>query len=123
MKWVQSIGLGAAQAIVFILGFSRTGAMITGGLLVGLTHEDAVRYSFFLATPIIFAAALLKIPVLFTGLEQFIGPAVIDSIFAGIFAYISVKFLTMYFKVHTLTLFAVYCVCAGILVSVFFLFR
>ena len=46
-------------------GFSRSGATMGGGLLVGLSHEDAARFAFFLATPIIGAAAILKLPELF----------------------------------------------------------
>jgi len=45
-KWFQAFGVGAAQAIALFPGFSRTGSTLVGGLLVGLSHEDALRYSF-----------------------------------------------------------------------------
>src|SRR5262249_13466760 len=56
--------VGAAQALALIPGFSRSGAAIGGGLLVGLSHKDAARFAFLLATPIIGAAAVLKLPEL-----------------------------------------------------------
>jgi undecaprenyl-diphosphatase len=59
-----ALGVGSAQAIALLPGFSRSGATMSGGLLVGLSNEDAARYSFLLATPIIGAAALLKLPEL-----------------------------------------------------------
>src|SRR5262249_24888531 len=63
--WFQSVGVGAAQALALIPGFSRSGATMGGGLLVGLSNVDAARFAFLLATPIIGAAAVLKLPELF----------------------------------------------------------
>ena len=63
--WAQAFVVGAAQALALIPGFSRSGATMGGGLLVGLSHKDAARFAFLLATPIIGAAALLKLPELF----------------------------------------------------------
>ena len=64
-SWRDALGIGGAQAIALIPGFSRSGASMAGGLLVGLSNEDAARFSFLLATPIIGAAAVLKLPDLF----------------------------------------------------------
>src|SRR5262249_8846348 len=61
----QAFLIGAAQALALIPGFSRSGATMGGGLLVGLSHRDAARFAFLLATPIIGAAAVLKLPELF----------------------------------------------------------
>src|SRR5207244_3676756 len=60
----EAVGVGTAQAAALFPGISRAGVTIGGGLFVGLTHEDAARYAFLLATPIIGAAALLKLPEL-----------------------------------------------------------
>ena len=64
VSWRGALGVGSAQAIALLPGFSRSGATMSGGLLVGLSNEDAARYSFLLATPIIGAAAVLKLPEL-----------------------------------------------------------
>ena len=64
MGWWQTATVGGAQAIALIPGFSRSGAAMGGGLLVGLSHKDAARFAFLLATPIILAAAVLKLPEL-----------------------------------------------------------
>lgn len=113
--WAQSIGVGAAQAIALLPGFSRTGATITGGLFVGLSHADALRYSFLLATPIISAAALLKLPELLTDTgKSFLIPTIIGSVAAALAAWFSIRFLTQYFQTKTLKPFAIYCMIAGI---------
>jgi undecaprenyl-diphosphatase len=114
ISWWQSMKIGVLQVISLIPGFSRTGSTLAGGLLVGLSHEDALRFSFLLATPIIGAAALLKLPPLIaSGNAQSIEIALAGAIAAAIAAYFSAKFLARYFKTKTLTPFAVYCVLIG----------
>lgn len=123
-SWIQTVGIGAAQAIALFPGFSRTGATIGGGLLVGLSHEDAVRFSFLLATPIITAAALLKLPELLSGAgTSALLPTILGACAAAIAAFASIKYLTKYFKTNTLRPFAVYCVIAGLLTSLFIWIR
>lgn len=116
MTWVRAIGVGCMQCLALLPGFSRTGASLSGGLLVGLSHQDAARYSFLLATPVIFAAAVLKIPELsLSGESVNSAPFVIGALASAVGAYLSVRFLTHYFKTKTLTPFAVYCVGIGCL--------
>ncbi|MCL6096732.1 MAG: undecaprenyl-diphosphate phosphatase [Patescibacteria group bacterium] len=124
ISYSKAIKVGLMQSLALIPGFSRTGATITGGLLVGLSHEDAARYSFLLATPIIGAAAFLKLPELNTqGESAFIGRALVGALFAAIAAYLSVRFLIKYFEAKNLTPFAVYCIVIGGLTSLLFFFR
>lgn len=115
VSWWQSFKVGVMQVLALLPGFSRTGSTIAGGLLVGLAHEDALRFSFLLATPIIGAAAVLKLPALFAhGGARAIDGALIGAAGAAVAAYLSVKFLTRYFRTRTLTPFAVYCLLAGL---------
>jgi undecaprenyl-diphosphatase len=119
LTWGQSLKIGFLQSLALIPGFSRTGAAITGGLLTGLSHEDAARFSFLLATPIIGAAALLKLPEL-TLKQDYLGPTLLGAVLSGIFAYLSVKFLVKYFQTKNLTPFGVYCILVGALFLFFF---
>lgn len=114
LSWWQSLKIGFLQVIALIPGFSRTGSTLSGSLLVGLSHEDALRFSFLLATPIIGAAALLKLPpLLISGNTAAIETALAGALAAGIAAYFSAKFLAQYFKTKTLIPFAIYCIAAG----------
>jgi undecaprenyl-diphosphatase len=119
--WRQAFGVGAAQALALIPGFSRSGAAMGGGLFVGLSHEDAARFSFLLATPIILAAGLYKLPDLFGPLGDGIrGQVLAGSIAAGIAAYLTVRFLMNYFETKTLTPFAIFCLIEGAVCTVGF---
>ena len=114
ISWLQAVRIGCMQSLALLPGLSRTGATLAGGLSVGLSHEDAARYSFLLATPIIFAAAVLKIPeLLISGSLNAIETTLIGSICSAIAAYFSIRFLTKYFKTRTLIPFAGYCMLAG----------
>ncbi|MDR3582326.1 MAG: undecaprenyl-diphosphate phosphatase [Candidatus Pacebacteria bacterium] len=115
MTWRQSVGVGCMQMLALIPGLSRTGSTIAGGLLQKLSHEDALRFSFLLATPIIGAAALLELPPLLASGAAEIGIAFTGAVAAAIGAYFSAKFLARYFETKTLLPFAIYCAAMGIL--------
>ncbi len=122
VTWRGAFFVGATQAIALIPGFSRSGATMGGGLLVGLSHKDAARFAFLLATPIIGAAALLKLPELFGHAGDGVrGQALVAALCSAFTAYLAVKFLMRYFETKTLTPFAVYCFCAGLACTVWFL--
>jgi undecaprenyl-diphosphatase len=106
--------IGSAQTLALLPGISRSGVTMTAGLLSGLTHDAAARFSFLLATPVILAAGVLKIPDLFGPLGAGIGGQVLAGSAASfVSAYLAVRFLTRYFHTRTLTPFAIYCVLAG----------
>jgi undecaprenyl-diphosphatase len=110
----QAFGVGAAQALALIPGFSRSGATMGGGLLVGLSNRDAARFAFLLATPIIGAAAVLKLPELFGHQGDGVrGQALVGSLCSAVTAYLAVRFLLRFFETNRLTPFAVYCARAG----------
>jgi undecaprenyl-diphosphatase len=116
LTWAQAIGIGCMQCLALLPGLSRTGSTLAGGLWSGLSHEEAARFSFLLATPVIFAAALLEVPKLaFAGTEAVLFPALVGALCAAAAAYASVRFLTRYFKTKTLLPFAWYCTLAGAL--------
>jgi undecaprenyl-diphosphatase len=121
VDWGQAAAVGAAQSVALIPGFSRSGAAMGGGLLVGLSHKDAARFAFLLATPLILAAAVLKLPELAgTQGNGVRGQALVGALCAALTAYLSVRFLMRYFETRTLTPFAIYCVCAGTACAIYF---
>jgi undecaprenyl-diphosphatase len=92
-----------------------------GGLLVGLSHKDAARFAFLLATPIIGAAALLKIPGLMGDQGNGVrGQALVAALCSALTAWLAVRFLMRYFETETLTPFAIYCVVAGAAATIYF---
>ena len=114
LRTQDGIFVGFAQALALLPGISRSGSAIVAGLLRDLHHEDAARYSFLLATPIILAASLLEFPKLFApDAHVVLVQAVTGGILAGVTAYASVAFLTRYFRHNDLSPFAWYCIAAG----------
>jgi undecaprenyl-diphosphatase len=113
----QAIAIGTSQVIALLPGFSRSGATMVGGLLVGLEHQSAARFSFLLATPIILAAGVLEVPrLLRPEARASLGPAVIGGLVAGVLAYVSTAVLMRYFKqqeVNALIPSSVYCILLG----------
>ncbi|HEX2851211.1 MAG TPA: undecaprenyl-diphosphate phosphatase [Acidimicrobiales bacterium] len=108
--------VGVAQIGALFAGISRSGITMVAGLVRGLDHEDAARFSFLLATPIILAAGVYKIPDLLGPLGDGVRPqALVGAVFAGAAAYLSVRFLVRFFETRTLTPFAVYCLIAGVI--------
>jgi len=121
LAWREAIGVGTAQATALVPGISRSGITMGGGLLFGLSNEDAARYAFLLATPIIGAAAALKLPELFgkdgAGVR---GPAAVAALCAAVTTYLAVKFLLKFFESNRLTPFGAYCVAAGVTCTLIF---
>jgi undecaprenyl-diphosphatase len=122
LAWREGLGVGVSQALALVPGISRSGATMGGGLLAGLSNEDAARFAFLLATPIIGAAAVLKLPVLFGSDGDGVrGQALVASLCAAATAYLSVRFLMRYFHTNRLTPFAYYCAAAGAACYAYFL--
>ncbi|HYW52632.1 MAG TPA: undecaprenyl-diphosphate phosphatase [Dongiaceae bacterium] len=110
----DGVFVGFAQSLALLPGISRSGSAIVAGLLRDLHHEDAARYSFLLATPVILAASLLEFPKLFApDAHVVLIQAVVGGVLAGVTAYASVAFLTRYFRHNDLSPFAWYCIAAG----------
>jgi undecaprenyl-diphosphatase len=115
LGFAEATLIGSAQVLALLPGISRSGVTMVTGLARGLSHEDAARFSFLLATPVILAAGVLKIPDLTGPLGAGIGGQVlVGSLCSGIGAYLSVRFLVRYFQTRTLTPFAIYCTLAGL---------
>lgn len=115
MSFKQAFAIGSAQAAALIPGISRSGVTMGGGLLVGLSNEDAARYAFLLATPIIGAAGVLKLPELLGSAGDGVrGQALVGAIAAAVTTYFAVKFLLRFFETNRLSPFGFYCIAAGL---------
>ncbi len=114
LDYLQTLIIGTAQVLALLAGISRDGVTMVTGMFRGLSREDAARFAFLLATPVIFAAGALKTGDLIQKGHGIYGPILAGSILSGIGAYLSVRFLVRYFQTRTLTPFAIYCVLLGL---------
>lgn len=122
MSYLQSFLIGCVQVFALIPGISRSGITMTAGLRLGLTYEESARFSFLLATPIIFGAGILEVPKMMkahaTHMMTF---GLVGGILAGIVAFLSTAFLMKYFKTHEVRAFrpfAYYCMAVGLIAAV-----
>ncbi len=123
MSFKQALAIGTAQAAALVPGISRSGITMGGGLLTGLSNDDAARYAFLLATPIIGAAGVLKLPDLVGSAGDGVrGQALVGAIAAAITTYFAVRFLLRFFETNRLTPFGIYCILAGITCTLIFAF-
>ena len=114
LEYRESFVIGAAQSPALLAGISRDGGTMGAGLARGLDHSDSARFAFLLATPIILAAGLVKLPDLLGSLGNGVrGQALVACVAAAVTAVITVRFLVGYFKTRTLIPFAVYCLAFG----------
>ena len=117
LRWGDALVIGLWQCLALIPGFSRSGATMAGGYLAGLKHEDAARFSFLTATPVILGATVLEAPKLLHHHSSLGSVAILAGVVAGVVAFASVWALMRWFRAHEekggFTPFAVYCVLAG----------
>lgn len=122
LSYTDAGAIGLAQSLALLAGISRSGVAMVGGLFRGLDHEDSAKFAFLLATPVILAAGVLKLPTLAGPQgDGILGQVLVGSLVAAVAAYLAVRFLTKYFHTRTLIPFAVYCLLAGAASMVHFL--
>jgi undecaprenyl-diphosphatase len=117
LRWSDALIIGLWQCLALIPGLSRSGATMAGGYLAGLDHEDAAKFSFWTATPVILGAAVLEAPkLLHHGGGGFSSTAILAGAVAGVTAFISTVLIMRWFRGHEtggFDPFAVYCWGAG----------
>jgi undecaprenyl-diphosphatase len=112
--YLEAVIIGCAQILALLAGISRSGVTMVAGMYRGLSHEDAARFAFLLATPVILAAGVLKVGDLIHKGHGIYGQILLASLLSGVGAYVSVRFLVKYFQTRTLTPFGIYCVVFGL---------
>jgi undecaprenyl-diphosphatase len=114
LTFIEGAAIGATQTLALIPGISRSGVTIVAGLLAGLSYDEAAKFSFMLATPVIGLAALLKVPTLLhPEARHMLNLGIPAAIVSGITAYLSTRFLMKYFKHNRLAPFGVFCIIWG----------
>lgn len=118
-----SLFIGLSQALAIIPGVSRSGITMTMGLLMGLTREGAARFSFLLSAPIIFGAALVKLPHLISNPSEITVNFIIGVLVSFITGILSIGFLLRYVRTKNFLPFAWYRFILGSIVIMIVLMR
>ncbi|SIT12447.1 undecaprenyl-diphosphate phosphatase [Alicyclobacillus vulcanalis] len=122
LSYGRSFLIGIVQSFALIPGFSRSGITMAAGLASGLEYEDAARFSFLLATPVILGAGILEVPkMLHQHNHVMFHDGLIGGLLAGVLALLSTAFLMRYFEtteVRALRPFGWYCIVVGVVVAI-----
>jgi undecaprenyl-diphosphatase len=105
-----AFGIGAAQALALVPGISRSGISISAGLFAGLRREEAARFSFLMATPIITAASAYEVLQVVRGegppIE--VGPLLVGLAASFVFGILAISVLLRYLRTHSTDIFVAY---------------
>jgi undecaprenyl-diphosphatase len=120
LDYREALMVGVAQSTALVAGISRDGVTMGAGLARGLDHSDSARFAFLLATPVILAAGIFKLPDLLGHNGDGIrGQALVACAVAAVTAVFTVAFLVRYFKTKTLLPFAAYCLLFGLAMLIY----
>ncbi|NOX68005.1 MAG: undecaprenyl-diphosphate phosphatase [Gammaproteobacteria bacterium] len=117
----DAVLIGLAQACALIPGTSRSGITITAGLALGLTRQDAARFSFVLSTPVILLATGYEfLLVMMSDQAVAWGQLAVAASISAVVAYLTIEFFMRFVSRIGLAPFAIYrVVLAGVLIYVF----
>lgn len=124
LTFSRAMFIGVIQIGALFAGISRSGITMIAGLRTGLNHQDSARFSFLLATPIILAAGLYKLPdVVGKSGEAIRGQMLVAGVVAGVTAYLTVRYLDKYFRTRSLRPFGLYCIGVGVFILLLGIWR
>ncbi|MEU9980778.1 undecaprenyl-diphosphate phosphatase [Streptomyces sp. NPDC050856] len=106
---------GACQAMALVPGVSRSGATISGGLLMGYTREAAARYSFLLAIPAVLASGVFELKDAGEGGHVSWGPTIFATLVAFAVGYAVIAWFMKFISTKSFMPFVIYRILLGIL--------
>ncbi|MEV0115219.1 undecaprenyl-diphosphate phosphatase [Streptomyces sp. NPDC050844] len=109
---------GVCQAMALIPGVSRSGATISGGLLMGYTREAAARYSFLLAIPAVLASGAFELKDAGEGGHVSWGPTIFATIIAFVVGYAVIAWFMKFITTKSFMPFVYYRILLGILLFI-----
>ena len=114
MNSVDATAVGVGQAVAIVPGISRSGATIGAALGLGISRDDAARFSFLLAIPALLGATLVELPKLGDS-KISLGAGIAGFLLSLVCSYAAIAGLIRYLKSRTLYPFAAYCAVAGVI--------
>lgn len=107
---------GLAQSLALVPGVSRSGATITGGLLLGYSREAAARYSFLLAIPAVLASGLFELKEVPGESHVGWGTILVATVIAFAVGYAVIAWFMRYITTKSFAPFVIYRVLIGLLI-------
>ncbi|WP_329023120.1 undecaprenyl-diphosphate phosphatase [Streptomyces sp. NBC_01423] len=108
---------GFCQAMALVPGVSRSGATISGGLLMGYTREAAARYSFLLAVPAVLASGVFELKDAGEGHVSW-GPTIFATVIAFAVGYAVIAWFMKFITTKSFMPFVIYRIVLGVLLFI-----
>ncbi|MFZ5424667.1 MAG: undecaprenyl-diphosphate phosphatase [Patescibacteria group bacterium] len=105
---VPCLTIGFAQVLALFPGFSRSGATISAGILLGLSRVQAARFSFLMSIPVILGAAAYKLISLPSYSEVLTLPTFAGFASSFVVGILAIQFMLKYLGKRSLRLFIIY---------------
>jgi len=117
----DAVLVGLAQALALVPGTSRSGVTISAAMALGFERQDAARFSFLLAVPLILLATLYSLyGLLNSSIAVAWGQLAIGVLVSAIVAYLSIEFFMRFVSRIGLLPFAIYrLILAAVILYVF----
>jgi undecaprenyl-diphosphatase len=116
LKASDALIVGLFQALALAPGISRAGSTIAGGIFLGLTREQAARFSFLLAIPAILGAGVVSLDGLSEGFRGNAAAYITGSLVAAGSGVFAVHFMLRFLREHRLRVFGIYTLIVGLLI-------
>ncbi len=118
LRPADAIWIGAAQTLALLPAISRSAATLFGGMARNLRRDQAARFAFLIAVPVMPAAAIVALLQLETlpQASSLLLPLAVGFLAAAVIGYLSIRWLLNYLATRSLFPFAIYCAIVGALV-------
>lgn len=117
----DALKIGLVQCLALVPGTSRSGATIIGGVYFGMSRKTATEFSFFLAIPIMFAAAFYDVYKYWDILQASHAPTfIVGFVTAFVSAFVAIRALLKFVANHNFVVFAWYRIVFGVLLLIYY---
>ena len=122
MNVADCLIIGLSQAFAIIPGVSRSGVTITGAMIRGFRRDEAAKFSFLMAAPLIAGAGVFEM--------RHLDPASVAStpfiaglLASAVFAFLAMKFLIRFVRNASYTIFVIYRLVLAVIITFFYLYK
>jgi len=116
--WLDALSVGLFQVLAIIPGASRSGSTMAGAMFRGFDRPSAARFAFLMSAPILLAAGLYETiqVIILPNTTEFLPVLMTGFVASAIVGWLAIKWLLGYLRKHSLYIFSLYCLIAGIVV-------
>lgn len=116
--WVDALSVGFFQVLAIIPGASRSGSTMAGAMFRGFDRPSAARFAFLMSAPILLAAGLYETiqVIILPNTTEFLPILITGFVVSAVVGWLAIRWLMGYLRQHSLYVFSIYCLLAGIIV-------